>query len=200
MIKKIGIYKITSPTGRIYIGQSINIEKRFLAYKKLNCDSQPKLKRSLLKYGYINHIFEIIEDCPIELLNDRERYYQEQFNCLIHGLNCMLVGTELQTAVRSEETKKKIGDFNRGRKRPKHECEKISRNRMGMKFSPEHCENIRLSKTGPNNKRSVKVISILTGEIYHTIKSAADANGLDHRTLSRYLNGTRTNKSHLKYA
>lgn len=71
---------------------------------------------------------------------------------------------------------------------------------MGMKFSPDHCENIRLSKTGSNNKRSIKVINVLTGEIYSTIKSAADSNGLDHRTLSRYLNRTRTNKSHLKYA
>ncbi len=31
----IGIYKITSPTGRIYIGQSTNMEKRFVSYKKM---------------------------------------------------------------------------------------------------------------------------------------------------------------------
>lgn len=88
-MKKIGIYKITSPSGLIYIGQSINIHKRFSAYKKLDCNNQPKLKRSLLKYGYANHTFEIIEECSIELLNDRERFYQEKFNCLIDGLNCM---------------------------------------------------------------------------------------------------------------
>jgi predicted GIY-YIG superfamily endonuclease len=29
----IGIYKITSPTGKIYIGESSNIEKRIHTYK-----------------------------------------------------------------------------------------------------------------------------------------------------------------------
>ena len=28
----IGIYKITSPTNRVYIGQSVNIKKRFRSY------------------------------------------------------------------------------------------------------------------------------------------------------------------------
>lgn len=33
MNKLIGIYKITSPTDRIYIGQSKDINKRFNSYK-----------------------------------------------------------------------------------------------------------------------------------------------------------------------
>ena len=38
---KIGIYKITSPSNKIYIGQSINIERRFKEYKTLkNCKFQ----------------------------------------------------------------------------------------------------------------------------------------------------------------
>lgn len=53
------IYKITSPSGRVYIGQSKNVKKRIRDYK--NCKpSQKVLYRSLKKYGYKNHIFEII--------------------------------------------------------------------------------------------------------------------------------------------
>ena len=34
----VGIYKITSPSGRVYVGQSTNIEKRFAEYRGLrNC-------------------------------------------------------------------------------------------------------------------------------------------------------------------
>jgi len=33
----IGIYKITSPSNKVYIGQSINIEKRFKSYKRYDC-------------------------------------------------------------------------------------------------------------------------------------------------------------------
>lgn len=39
-----GIYKIISPTGKIYIGQSIDIEKRWKAYKRLNIYSSAIIK------------------------------------------------------------------------------------------------------------------------------------------------------------
>jgi len=39
----IGIYKITSPTHRIYIGQSINIEQRWKGYSITKLKSQPKI-------------------------------------------------------------------------------------------------------------------------------------------------------------
>jgi hypothetical protein len=57
--KVVGIYKITSPTGRIYIGESGNISERWSKYRRYNCKPQPHLCRSLKKYGVDNHIFEI---------------------------------------------------------------------------------------------------------------------------------------------
>ena len=45
----IGIYKITNPTNKIYIGQSIDIKKRFNQYKNLQCKGQKALYSSLLK-------------------------------------------------------------------------------------------------------------------------------------------------------
>lgn len=59
-IKLWGIYQITSPTGSIYIGQSIDINKRLLDYHKLNCKNQPALYNSLKKHGPENHRFKII--------------------------------------------------------------------------------------------------------------------------------------------
>ena len=104
----IGIYKITSPTKKIYIGQSINIEKRFKHYKSLRCKSQTKLYNSFLKYGYNNHVFEIIEECEISELNTRERYYQEIYNCIENGLNCVFVKTNDLSGLMSEESKIKM--------------------------------------------------------------------------------------------
>lgn len=34
---EIGIYKITSPSNKIYIGQSTNITRRWDEYRKLQC-------------------------------------------------------------------------------------------------------------------------------------------------------------------
>ena len=48
---KSGIYKITNPKNKVYIGQSKDIIKRWYYYKTLHCKSQIKLYNSLLKYG-----------------------------------------------------------------------------------------------------------------------------------------------------
>ena len=39
----VGIYKITNPSGKIYIGQSVNIDNRISSYKNLKCKNQTKL-------------------------------------------------------------------------------------------------------------------------------------------------------------
>jgi len=86
-----GIYKITSPSGRIYIGQSINIEKRFKRYENAKCYKQKRLYNSFIKYGVNNHSFEIILKCSIEDLNNKERYYQDLYDVTNKsGLNITL--------------------------------------------------------------------------------------------------------------
>ena len=64
----IGIYKITSPSGKIYIGQSINIEKRINSYKYSASIKQRKIYNSIIKYGIEYHDFTIIEECKLEEL------------------------------------------------------------------------------------------------------------------------------------
>ncbi len=65
-----GIYKIISPSDKVYIGQSINVRKRFWMYKKMYCNSQSKLYSSFVSHGVENHIFEIIHICKREELNE----------------------------------------------------------------------------------------------------------------------------------
>jgi group I intron endonuclease len=87
----IGIYKITSPSNKIYIGQSKNVEKRIKFYKYTLAKGQPRLYNSFKKYGYENHTFEIIHCCEIHELFYFERYYQDLFSVeLEKGLNCMI--------------------------------------------------------------------------------------------------------------
>jgi group I intron endonuclease len=105
----IGIYKITNPKGKIYIGQSTNIESRERQYSRLdNCKQQIRLYRSLKKYGYSNHTFEIVEECEVEELNARERYWQDFYNVLEEGLNLRLTETSDRSGKLSEETKEKM--------------------------------------------------------------------------------------------
>ena len=132
----VGIYKITNPKGKIYIGQSINVEKRIKKYKTIKIyNQQPKLFNSIQKYGYENHKFEIIEECDISMLDKREIYWGEYFNVLgSEGLNCRLGNGN---GILSEETKKKIGISNKGRKYTDEQKRKISINKMGGKGYPK---------------------------------------------------------------
>lgn len=85
----VGIYKITnSINGKSYIGQSTNVEKRFLAHK--NNSHNPNSKqynsifyRAIRKYGLENFTFEVLEECDRSELNDKEKKYIKLYNT--HG-------------------------------------------------------------------------------------------------------------------
>lgn len=107
----IGIYKITSPSKKVYIGQSVNIEKRFKEYKRLQCKGQTIIYRSLKKHGVNKHKFEIICECIANELNEKERYYQDLYSCLGEGgLNCRLTETSDKSGEFSAEMKKNLSE------------------------------------------------------------------------------------------
>jgi group I intron endonuclease len=134
-MKICGIYKITSPTNKVYIGQSIDCLKRFNDYKKYNKTGyQKRLRASFQKYGTEKHIFEIIEECSIELLNDRERYWQDIYNVIEkNGLNCKLTTTCDKSGQLSLDTINKIAKSNTGKKRTQNQKDKISESMLGKK-------------------------------------------------------------------
>jgi group I intron endonuclease len=162
-MKKIGIYKITSPSGKVYIGQSIDIEKRRNCYKNLNIPKQPKIYNSIKKYSWENHTHNIIEECSVEQLNEREtywkQYYLNQFDddwemilfCNLHDTG----GGPL-----SKETKEKIGKIHKGAKRSDETKKKISESKKGFKFSKESKElKSRIAKGIPKSQETKRKMS-----------------------------------------
>lgn len=83
-----GIYKLTSPDNKCYIGKSKNIELRWNKYKFLKCKNQPKLYDAFIKFGVDNFKFEIIYSCDENLLNDKEIFYIKEYNSRSQGYNC----------------------------------------------------------------------------------------------------------------
>ncbi len=95
-----GIYKFENKiNGKVYIGQSINIEKRYGEH--FNAHTNPNYKgydtkfyRALRKHGFVNFTFEILEqDC--ESLNDREAYWVQYYNSYEAGYNSNLGGEKV---------------------------------------------------------------------------------------------------------
>ena len=143
----IGIYKIISPTKKVYIGQSIDIEKRFNTYKNLNCKTQPIIYNSLLKYGFEKHKFEILEECSVKELNDKERYYQDLYSAVSNsGMNCKLTKSSDKSGVMSEYTRLKMI----GKKLSEDSIKKRTESRKGYTHSEETKKKIRDSNKGSN--------------------------------------------------
>ena len=129
----IGIYKITSPSGKIYIGQSRCIRKRWKSYINNPNNNQYHLYRSFNKYGVNKHKFEIIHYCSIEELNELERYYQDFYDCIgKNGLNCILQEAKDKPLIRSKETIERIASTHRGKKRSSEAKEKMSKAKKGL--------------------------------------------------------------------
>lgn len=74
------IYKITSPTGRIYIGKSKNLNKRIKDYKYQSKTRKSIVHDSIRGYGWALHTLDIIENCDDSLLSEREIFWISKLN------------------------------------------------------------------------------------------------------------------------
>jgi predicted GIY-YIG superfamily endonuclease len=121
----VGIYKITNPESKSYIGLSKDIEKRFQSHKGLQFHGNNKLRESLTKYGGDSHLFEILEEINIfylnrsegnALLRKRERYWINLYKTFENGLNENRGGSGCGS--HTTESKQKISESLKGKPKP----------------------------------------------------------------------------------
>ena len=97
----IGIYKITNKiNGNSYIGLSVDIKRRWRAhyqrYKdEFNKEYEKVLYKAFRKYGIENFEFSIVEECPLEKLREREKYWIAYFDTYHHGYNSTEGGEDI---------------------------------------------------------------------------------------------------------
>ena len=206
---KTGIYKITSPSGKIYIGQSTNCLIRKSRYKTKGAPNQPKLNSSFKKYGWEAHLFEIIHICPIEELNYWEIYYGKLFNVNSdNGLNVRECGGSKGATAEStkeklrivntgkkltEEHKVKIKISNIGKERSLETRNNMSNSRKGMKLTDEHKKNIgngnrgkiisNITRQRVGDANADLILNIETGIFYMGLKNASESRGMNMATL-----------------
>jgi group I intron endonuclease len=156
----IGIYKITSPSGKNYIGQSVNIKRRWKNYTWMHVSmSGPYLMRSLKKHKPENHIFEIIEECSIEQLNERETYWKQCELDKVNGDWSKVLFCDLYDrggGPRSEQTKAKISKANKGKKRSKEYAELIGNLKRGVPKPKGYGEKLSIILSGKTRTKETK--------------------------------------------
>jgi hypothetical protein len=112
------IYKLTSPSGKIYIGQTIKtVEKRFKEHledaNREYKDHCKVLNKSLRKYGEFHFKIEVLETCLDYNLDKKEiEYIQKYQSQTPKGMNIKLGGS---SGKHHEDTKKKISMSSKGR-------------------------------------------------------------------------------------
>lgn len=89
---KCGIYKITNQKNNMcYIGQSVNISDRFKQHAKcglgIDTPQKNKLYQAMLQDGLHNFSFEILEECPRDQLDEKEKYYINLYQAYEFGYN-----------------------------------------------------------------------------------------------------------------
>ena len=140
-----GIYKIESPTGKVYVGQSVQVESRLRQYKKLNnCNEQSKLFNSLKYHGADEHSFEVVlklrEDVCKEWLTYWEQFFMNYYRS--EGVELMNLREAGSRGKASEETKLKMRLSHIGLPLPIQFYQKKS----GFKHSQESKDKIRRTR------------------------------------------------------
>lgn len=168
-----GVYKITNPKGKVYIGQSSNINRRMIEHKYRAKKSNLKLYNSINKYGIDNHLIEILFIGESSYEKDKiEQMYITKLECISKGLNHVDV---------------EYGSL--GFTGKKHSKEVVDNIKKRMKGYTPTCAIEKIKK---------KVYCGLNNKEYSSITDFAKDFGVNRPSASMALNGQRYNKFKLE--
>lgn len=162
------IYKAVSPSGKMYIGQTIKTLTRrktqhyFGASNKNSNAYNCAMSRAIRKYDDNIKWSVIYNNIPIIQLNNMERWCISNYGTYKNGYNATLGGRGSAGCFPSKATRRKISEAGKGRVCSKETRLKLSKLKKGRKFSDEHKEKLSIAKSGSNNYTYGKHLSATT--------------------------------------
>lgn len=146
-----GIYSISSPSGKRYVGSAVDIERRWRSHRLLLCKGTHHnigLQRAAAKYGADKLQFEILELCAQSVLLAREQWYFDNTRC---HFNRYLTAGSPGPGPRGEhspQTRARIGAAHKGRTLPREQVMKMVAARADYRPSAETRAKISASNKG----------------------------------------------------
>lgn len=200
------IYRLTSPSGKSYIGQTIELNKRMRQYSKLNCVGQHKIYNAILKYGFENFKIDVLFQYSSDnrdrlniVLDAIEKFCIKKYKCVEQGYNIRLGGSggkcteetlermRFAQSNRSEETRRKMSEWQKGRKLPALARENSRKTNTGRPM-PQHVKDAtRKANIGRKitEEHRRKLIEINTGKVMSSeTRAKISAAGLGRKHTS----------------
>lgn len=167
------IYRAISPSGKVYIGQTkdLNARKRQHKYDSLTTNSNSfntPFHNAIRKYGIENFKWEILEkDIPSWIINIKEIEFIKIFNSFSNGYNLTIggqTGTGFLGKKHTDEAKKKISLARKGKKLSEETKQRMRKPKKP--FSEEHKRNLSLAHMGfiPSDETRRKISLAFKGE------------------------------------
>lgn len=199
------IYKITNElNGKIYVGQTINFEQRMGQHRR----GKQCIDNAIKKYGRENFSVEVIEECSVEQLNEREIFWIAKLNSKVpNGYNLTdggdgIVGCSEETRAKlaaasmghevSEETRIKIGLASKNR-RPNEETRAKMSAAHKRRRPPDEKTRAKMSVAQKGHKLPAKSRAKISaakrkGSVFKNLLTAMDEHQLTYASLAKLLN------------
>lgn len=184
-----GIYMIKNKkTGQKYIGQSVDIERRWREHISKGKDKS-YIDRAINKYGKDNFVLIIIEEIPKKELNDREQYWIEHYNTYndVNHYNLSIGGDD--NPMNNIESRKKLSKTLSGRTRTKDHALSLAYSRNSSGFLHVTKDYNKAFKQGfrwvYRYKNGDKIIT-LTSTSINKLKEKVIAQGLEWLIINKH--------------
>lgn len=144
-VKICGIYVVTHiESGRKYIGKSANIRQRWHDHVRECHDYNNKFYNALAKYGKAAFTWEVLEECPRELLNEREKLLIAALDTIKNGFNCTSGGDGIIAGFKhSSEERAAKSARQRGKPHSAEHNRRVSEALTGRQVSPAMVQHLR---------------------------------------------------------
>jgi group I intron endonuclease len=183
------IYKLTSPSLKVYIGQTVDFDRRMAFYAGGHCKGQRHLHSAILKYGWYNFKKEVL--CPsysqseldqleIDAIKDHQAANPS------YGYNLSLGG--VGGGKRNAETKARC-----------HLAQLGNKKRLGRKHLASTKAKMSSVQFGAKHSRALRVICLDTGTVYACTHEAERETGVDHSSIIRCCKGIHKSAGKLRW-
>ena len=169
----------------LYIGQSIDIEKRWEEHKFYSGKENTAIQSAFKKYGISNFSFEVIEECLREELDAKEIYWIAKYDSFNNGYNLTQGGMskhrlDYDLIIKTYSKLKSIHATSK----------KLDIHRDSVRKALEHFDiNYNKNVSAP---QAIVMIDIATQEelkTFPTIKDAARYVGISDAAIRKYFSG-----------